>query len=343
MTDFTDILNRLSTGSDLSFEEATFALNKIISGDVSESRIAAFLFGMRMKGETIDELTAFVKVMREAAIHVDVNTQHAVDMCGTGGDHSNTFNISTGAMFVVAGAGVPVLKHGNRSISSNSGSADVLEALGVKALLPPEKIAVCYKQSDMAFMFAPYHHPAMKYVMPARKSLAMRTFFNILGPLMNPAGVKRQLIGAYNRETAETMIRILANLGTEFAYTVNAHDGLDEFSTTSQSDVFVLKNSVHSESILFDPETLGYKRSVMDDLQGGDSHANAVIISDILNGTGDRFHCDIVELNATFALHASGKFANLTEAGNAARESLTSGAAANALKRFVECSNDLSD
>jgi anthranilate phosphoribosyltransferase len=342
MSDFTDILNKLVTGNDLSSEEASSALKAIITGEIPEARIAAFLFGMRMKGETIEELTAFVKVMREASIHVDVNTEHAVDMCGTGGDHSNTFNISTGAMFVVAGAGIPVLKHGNRSISSNSGSADVLEALGVKALLPPDKIAACFDQSGMAFMFAPFHHPAMKHVMPARKSLAMRTFFNILGPLMNPAGVKRQLVGAYNRETAETMIKILANLGTEFAYTVNAHDGLDEFSTTSQSDVFVLKNSVHSESILFDPETLGYKRCEMDDLKGGDSQANAVIISNLLEGKGDRYHRDIVELNATFAIHASGKYATLTEAGNAARESIDSGAAANALKRFIDCSNDLS-
>ncbi|TVQ08862.1 MAG: anthranilate phosphoribosyltransferase [Balneolaceae bacterium] len=342
MTDFTDILHKLVTGNDLSSEEASFALKKIIAGEIPEARIAAFLFGMRMKGETIEELTAFVKVMREAAIHVDVNTEHAVDMCGTGGDHSNTFNISTGAMFVVAGAGIPVLKHGNRSISSNSGSADVLEALGINALLPPDKIAACFDQSGIAFMFAPFHHPAMKHVMPARKSLAMRTFFNILGPLMNPAGVKRQLIGAYNRETAETMIRILANLGTEFAYTVNAHDGLDEFSTTSQSDVFVLKNSVHSESILFDPETLGYKKCTLDDLKGGDSHANAAIISDLLNGKGDRYHRDIVELNATFAIHASGKYSTLAEAGNAAKESIDSGAAAIALKRFTDCSNDLS-
>jgi anthranilate phosphoribosyltransferase len=343
MTDFTDILHKLVIGNDLSSEEASSALKSIITGEIPEARIAAFLFGMRMKGETIEELTAFVKVMREAAIHVDVNTEHAVDMCGTGGDHSNTFNISTGAMFVVAGAGIPVLKHGNRSISSNSGSADVLEALGVKALLPPDKIAACFNQSGMAFMFAPYHHPAMKHVMPARKSLAMRTFFNILGPLMNPAGVKRQLIGAYNRETAETMIRILANLGTEFAYTVNAHDGLDEFSTTSQSDVFVLKNSVHSESILFDPETLGYKKCTLEDLKGGDSHANAAIISDLLNGKGDRYHRDIVELNATFAIHASGKYATLAEAGNAAKESIDSGAAAITLKRFTDCSNDLSE
>jgi anthranilate phosphoribosyltransferase len=341
-SDFTDILNKLVTGSDLTPDEATLALRSIISGDVPDARIAAFLFGMRMKGETIDELTAFVKVMRNAAVKVDVDIENAVDMCGTGGDHSNTFNISTGAMFVVAGAGVPVLKHGNRSISSNSGSADVLEALGVKALLPPDKVAACFEQSGMAFMFAPFHHPAMKYVMPARKALGMRTFFNILGPLLNPAGVKRQLIGAFSRETAETMVRILANLGTEFAYTVNAHDGLDEFSTTDQSDVFVLKNSVHSESILFDPTTLGYQRCTMDDLRGGDSQANAAIISDLLHSKGDRYHRDIVELNATFAIHASGRVASLAEASKAAKESIDSGAAADALKRFVDCTNDLS-
>lgn len=341
MTDFTDILSKLVEGHHLTFEEASAALKTIITGEVPESRIAAFLFGMRMKGETAEELTAFVKVMREAAVHVEVNTEHAVDMCGTGGDHSNTFNISTGAMFVVAGAGVPVLKHGNRSISSKSGSADVLEALGAVALLPPKQVAACFEQTGMAFMFAPFHHPAMKYVMPARKSLGMRTFFNILGPLLNPAGVKRQLIGAYSRDTAEMMIRILANLGTEYAYSVNAHDGLDEFSTTGQSDVFVLKNSVHSESILFDPSTLGYPKCSLGDLAGGDNLANAAIIREMYEGRGDRFHRDIVELNATFAIHASGKYVSLDDASHAARESLLSGAAADALKRFTECTNDL--
>jgi anthranilate phosphoribosyltransferase len=342
MNDFTSILNKLAESRDLTSEEASYSLGSIISGNVPEARIAAFLFGMRIKGETAEELTAFVKIMREAAVTVEVNTDMAVDMCGTGGDHSNTFNISTGAMFVVAGAGIPVLKHGNRSISSKSGSADVLEALGAVALLPPDQIPASFEQCGMAFMFAPYHHPAMKHVMPARKGLGMRTFFNILGPLLNPAGVKRQLIGAYSRETAEMMIRILANLGTEYAYSVNAHDGLDEFSTTGHSDVFVLKNSVHSGSILFDPLNLGYQKCTIDDLKGGDNVANALIIRDLLEGRGDRYHREIVELNATFALHASGKYITLEEAQAAAKESIESGAAATALNRFVECTNDLS-
>ena len=200
---FTDLLEKLSHRQDLSAEEATYAMSNILSGDVPDTRISAFLFGMRSKGETIDELTAFVRTMREVGVRLDVDVTHAVDTCGTGGDHSGTFNISTASMFVVAGAGVPVLKHGNRSISSRSGSYDVLEKLGAVPSLDPGKVKQCFNNTNMAFMFAPLFHPAMKHVMTARRELGMRTFFNILGPLLNPAGVKRQIIGAYNRDVAQ--------------------------------------------------------------------------------------------------------------------------------------------
>ena len=338
---FTDLLEKLSHRQDLSTEEASFAMAQILSGVVPDTRIAAFLFAMRTKGETIDELTAFVKTMREVGVRLDVDVTHAVDTCGTGGDHSGTFNISTASMFVVAGAGVPVLKHGNRSISSKSGSFDVLEKLGVIPALEPGKVQQCFNDTSMAFMFAPLFHPAMKHVMTARRELGMRTFFNILGPLLNPAGVKRQIIGAYNRDVAQSMSRILANLNIDYAITLHAHDGLDEVSTTSLTDTFELKHSVSSDVIRFDPAELGYTLADPLKLAGGDAKENADIIRAVLEGKATREQTDIVELNATFAVHVSGKAGNLAEAQTMARESLNSGAAAKALATFAQCTQDL--
>ncbi|MEX2639465.1 MAG: anthranilate phosphoribosyltransferase [Balneolales bacterium] len=338
---FTDILEKLSFGQNLTEEESGYALSEIVSGNVNQSRIAAFLFGMRSKGETVDELTAFVQVMRNAAVPVDAAHEYAVDLCGTGGDHSNTFNISTAAMFLVAGAGVPVLKHGNRSVSSNSGSADVLESLGAKPVLEKKAVEDCFRETKMAFMFAPYFHPAMKYVMPARKDLAMRTFFNLLGPLLNPAGVKRQVIGAYSREAAQTIISILAKLGTEFAYVLHAHDGLDEFSTTSATDVFELKNSVFTGPARFDSRTLGFSETDMKSLEGGNADENAGIIQAIFDNKATEAQAEIVMLNATFAIHASGIFEDLQESHLAARESLEAGKAKKALNDFIQSTNDL--
>ncbi len=338
---FTDILTKISDRQDLTSEEARFALSSIISGDVPDVQIAAFLFGMRSKGETVGELTAFVQTMREAAVKLDVDTAHAVDLCGTGGDHSGTFNISTAAMFVAAGAGVPVLKHGNRSISSRSGSYDVLELLGAVPALEADKAAKCFQETGVTFMFAPLFHPAMKYVMPARKGLGMRTFFNILGPLLNPARVRRQVIGAYNREVAETMIRILANLDTEYAITLNAHDGLDEVTTTGLTDTFELVNNVSSEVVRFDPSDLGYTLADASDLKGGDAQTNADIIRAIFEGKATNAQHDIVELNAAFAIHVSGKSDSLAAAVEASRESIRAGKALKVMNRFAECTRDL--
>lgn len=338
---FIEILEKISDRNDLTADEAAFALNCVISGELPESQIAAFLFGMRSKGETIQELTSFVKVMREAAVKVDVNLEHAVDMCGTGGDHSGTFNISTAAMFVAAGAGVPVLKHGNRSISSKSGSYDVLQELGVVPNLEANQVQKCFNETGMAFMFAPVHHPAMKFVMPARKSLGMRTFFNVLGPLLNPAGVKRQVIGAYNRDVASIMIRILTNLDTEYAFTLHAHDGLDEVSTTGLTDIFELKNSVSSDLVRFDPTELGYEQVTLSQLEGGDATHNAAIIRSIMEGKSTTMQRDIVELNATFSIYVSGKAGSLQESRDRAAESLDSGMALKSLEKFAQCTQDL--
>jgi anthranilate phosphoribosyltransferase len=332
---FTEILEKISRSNDLPDDEASFAMQQILTGDVSNEEVAAFLIGMRMKGETITELTAFVKKMKEAAVTVEVDTTHAVDLCGTGGDKSGTFNISTAAMFVVAGAGVPVLKHGNRSVSSKSGSYDVLESLGAVPDLQKAQVESLFNETGMAFMFAPNFHPAMKYVMPARRSLKMRTFFNMLGPLLNPANVKCQVVGAFSKEAASAMIQILGNLQTENAYTVSAHDGLDEVSLTSQSEIFELKTNVSGDSVVFDPVSLGYEKVQPESLKGGNADENAKIIRDIMQGKATDAQRNITELNAAFAIRASNVTDNLKTAKKMAVKSIDSGEALKKLDLFI--------
>ncbi len=341
MDDFTHILKAISEGTDLEHHQAEYALKEIISGKVNASRTAAFLFGMRCKGETVEELSALVKVMREASIPVEVDTTNAVDLCGTGGDNSGTFNISTAAMFVVAGADVPVLKHGNAGISSRSGSFDVLKSLGAEPEMNKDMAETCFRQTGMTFMFAPLFHPAMAKVMTARKDLGMRTFFNILGPLLNPADVKRQIIGAYNREIAGQIIRILTHFDTEFAYTVHAEDGLDELSTTSLTHVYQLMNGEVNETARFDPRILGMSVARPDELKGGDPEYNAGIIRAVLDDRGTNAQRDIVLLNATFGIHASGLFTDIQDAYYEAEESLESGSAKKAMERFAEATSDI--
>lgn len=340
---FTDILEKLVHRRDLTPVEAESALRTIISGDVENEQVAAFLTAMRTKGETTQELTSFVRVMREAAVRPEVDIDGAVDLCGTGGDNSGTFNISTASMFIVAGAGVPVLKHGNRSISSKCGSADVLEALGAKVMLDKKEVEQVFGEAGLVFMFAPNFHPAMKHVMPARRAMGIRTFFNILGPLLNPAGVRRQIIGAYSKDVARQIARILVNLDTEFAYTVNAHDGLDEVSLSAQSEIFELNKSMITDSVVFDPKSLGFEWADISDLKGGDAEYNAGIIRSILEGSATDAQRDITLLNATFGIHASGKADHLDDAKALAVESLESGNARKALDRFVEVTNDVTN
>ncbi|WP_234571982.1 anthranilate phosphoribosyltransferase [Rhodohalobacter sp. 614A] len=333
---FTEILEKISMHDHLTDHEASLAMKLILHGDISDEEIAAFLLGMRMKGETVVELTSFVQEMRSVAVPVEVDTKHAVDLCGTGGDKSGTFNISTTAMFIVAGAGVPVLKHGNRSVSSKSGSYDVLELLGAVPNLQKKQVEELFNKTGMAFMFAPNFHPAMKYVMPARRALKMRTFFNILGPLVNPANVKCQVIGAFNKETAKKMIQILGNLHTENAYTVNAHDGLDEVSTTSQSEIFELKTHLSGDSVTFDPISLGYEKTDHNSLLGGDAKQNAQILMNVLEGKSTKAQRDIAELNALFAIRASNITDDLEEAKEMAVRSIDSGEAGKKLDQFIK-------
>ncbi len=338
---FTEILNQLAMSRHLDAQDASDALGAIIRGEVSEPEIAAFLFGMRQKGETLEEMTAFTRVMRDAAVAVEVDTDGAVDVCGTGGDQSGTVNISTAVMFVAAGAGVPVLKHGNRSVSSHSGSVDVLEHLGANPLMHKEIAEKCFELTGMTFMFAPYFHPAMKHVVPVRKALRMRTFFNVMGPLLNPAGVKRQVIGAFNVETAEMIAGIMSNVGMDHVHAVHSDDGLDELTVSAESTLFRVFNGSGVVSERFNPKSLGFEISPIDDLKGGDAASNALAITEMFLGRSKPGLRDTVILNTAFAIVTSGKADDLRFAVSMARESLGSGAAASKLKEFVECTRDI--
>tara|TARA_R110000868_G_scaffold396971_2_gene669435 strand:+ start:15442 stop:16470 length:1029 start_codon:yes stop_codon:yes gene_type:complete len=336
-----EILEKLSFAQDLTSEEAEWSMNAIMGGEFNTEQVAGFLTAMRLKGETTTELTSFVKVMRKKALKVNVDVTGAVDLVGTGGDKSGTFNISTVSAIVTAGAGVPIIKHGNRSASSLCGSADVLAQLGAKIELGPSEVEKVFNEVGMAFMFAPMFHPAMKYVMPARRALGFRTFFNILGPLCNPAGVKRYVVGAFNSNVAEKMAHILANLDTEYGYTFNSHDGLDEVSTTADAEIFEIKDSLISDSISFTPESLEFQRVDMDSLRGGTPDINAKIFNNILDNKATEAQKEIALLNATFAIQASGKVETLMEAKELAVDSLASGKARKIFDHFVETTNSV--
>ncbi len=341
MTDFKPILEKLAQRQDLTSKEAQEVLQGIINGDMGVEKTTAFLLGMRSKGETIEELTAFVKVMRDAAVHPEVDVEGAVDLCGTGGDNLGTFNISTAAMFVVAGAGVPVLKHGNRSVSSKSGSADVLEALDIVATLHKEQIEQVFEEIQACFMIAPNFHPSMKHVMPARQILGIRSFFNTMGPLLNPAGVRRQVVGAFDNRTARQIAQILSNLDSERVYSVHSRDGLDEFSLTAPTFVHEIENNKYVGEEEFNAASLGFDPVSLQDLQGGDRFYNANIIRSVLEGKGEPAHRNIILLNATFGIHVSGKTDSLEEAKQMAEESIDSGAALKKVERMSEVTNDI--
>jgi anthranilate phosphoribosyltransferase len=323
--EFTFFIEKISKGDNLTSHEAEVAMNQILAGQVSGEETSAFLMGMRMKGESIDELTSFVKVMRDSSIPVEVDTTHAVDLCGTGGDKSGTFNISTAAMFVVAGAGVPVLKHGNKSVSSKSGSYDVLIELGGVPNLQKKQVELLFNETGMAFMFAPNFHPAMKHVMPARRALKIRTFFNMLGPMLNPAKVKYQLVGTFSRDAAFKMNQIFEQLDVERTLTVHSHDGLDEVSLSSRSDLFETNNGSDSNHYQFDPTSLGYDMVSMKSLLGGDANENAEIIRKIAENRSTKAQRDIVELNAAFAIYVSNRAPDFKQAKELASNSIDSG------------------
>ncbi|UCH09763.1 MAG: anthranilate phosphoribosyltransferase [Fidelibacterota bacterium] len=328
-----DILNRILGHQDLSLPEAREMMMRIMSGEFSDAQIAAFLVALRGKGETPSEIAGFAQAMRDKMIKVPI-TVDAIDMCGTGGDARGTFNISTAASFVVAGAGVPVAKHGNRSITSSSGSADVLAALGVDITMPPDKVAKAVEEVGLGFMFAPALHPAMKYVMPARKALSIRTVFNILGPLSNPAGAQRQLLGIFDGTLTETMAEVLRKLGSKQALLVHGEDGLDELTTTTSSKVSHLLETGVVKSSIINPRSLGLPHAQLADLQGGTPHENADMTLSILKGEAGPKR-DVVVLNAAAGLLVGEAVPDLKEGIVLAGESIDSGRALQVLKNLV--------
>ncbi|HIG51629.1 MAG TPA: anthranilate phosphoribosyltransferase [Candidatus Marinimicrobia bacterium] len=328
------IIEKLLGNQSLAQEESRDVMFKIMSGEYDDAQISGFLIALRAKGERSAEIAGFAQAMRDKMTKIE-SVDDAIDMCGTGGDASGTFNISTAASFVVAGAGVPVAKHGNRSMTSKSGSADVLTALGVDITLPPEKVSECIKTIGIGFMFAPSLHPAMKYAMGARKALGTRTVFNILGPLCNPAGVDRQLMGIFEGSLTDKVAKVLKKLGSKHAMVVHGYDGLDEISTTASTKISHLQENNTIESTAVSPADFGMVKASLEDLKGGEPDENAVIIKNILNNTDQGKKADIVILNAGAGIFVGGKSKTLKEGVEVARASIKSGAALEKLNQLA--------
>ncbi len=330
-------LARVIEKQDLTQGEMKEAFDLIMSGGATPSQIAGFIVALRMKGETVDEIAGGAASMRQHAVFVDPGGLPVVDTCGTGGDSCDTFNVSTTSALVVAGAGVPVAKHGNRAISSKCGSADLLAALGVKLDVPPEVEEEAIREAGIGFLFAPGLHPAMKYAMPPRKEMGVRTVFNMLGPLTNPAGAKCQIIGVFSPELTEPFANVLRLLGSKRAFIVHGHDGMDEMTTTTTTRVSELVDG-QVKTYEFDPLDLLGDYADPADLAGGDAEANAAITRRILEGRQGAPR-DIVCLNAGAAIVAGGKAANLKAGFVKAQESIDSGSALKALEMLVEVTN----
>ncbi|MDQ6712154.1 MAG: anthranilate phosphoribosyltransferase [Candidatus Dormibacteraeota bacterium] len=330
-----EAIERLLQGTALSREQARDVMDQVMAGEVTTGQLAGLLVALRARGETVEEMTGFVESMRAHATPLELPAG-AIDTCGTGGDRAGTFNISTAAALVAAGAGIPVAKHGNRAASSRCGSADVLEALGVDITLDANGVRRCIDVAGMGFCFAPTFHPAMRHAGPARKELGVRTVFNVLGPLANPGRVRRQALGVGAAPLAPLMIRVLKDLGHERALVFYGEDGLDELTTTGLSRVFQLSDGQVRDYEL-DPGELGFPRSSGEDLRGGTPPENANLLRHVLDGeTGPRR--DVVLLNAAAAVLAAGRAEEWPQAVTVAKESLDSGRARQVLDRLVQTS-----
>jgi anthranilate phosphoribosyltransferase len=334
--DLKALIGHAATGAVLTREQAATAFDLMMSGEATPSQMGGLLMALRVRGETIDEITGAVSAMRSKMLRVTA-PPNAIDVVGTGGDASGSYNISTCAAFIVAGAGVPVAKHGNRALSSRSGAADVLNALGVRIDVPPDHISRCIAQAGIGFMFAPAHHPAMRHVGPTRVELGTRTIFNLLGPLSNPAGVKRQMVGVFSKQWVEPLAHVLKNLGSERAFVVHGSDGLDEITIAGPTAIASL---VNGEVKIFDitPEEVGLKRAKADELRGGDAEHNANALLAVLKGQRGAYR-DVAQLNAAAALVVAGKAADLKGGLALAAKSIDSGAAEGALERLVVVSS----
>ncbi|MEN6429415.1 MAG: anthranilate phosphoribosyltransferase [Coriobacteriales bacterium] len=332
---------RVSDGGSLDEDEAERVMGIVMDGEATPSQISALIVGLRMKGETVDEIAGFARAMRDRATPVRPGRSGCIDTCGTGGDGLHTFNISTAAAFVVAGAGVPVAKHGNRAVSSGAGSADVLEALGVDITLPPADVARCIDECGVGFLFAQSLHASMRHAGPTRTEIGIRTVFNILGPLTNPAGAKRQLLGVYDTRLTRVLAEVSGRLGSERTLVVNGHPGMDEVSVsgpTTVADYDAETGEVRQYTIV--PEEVGIPRSALADIAGGNAAENAALVRSVLAGERSARR-DVVVLNAAVALVAAGVAHDLAEGVVQARESVDSGRAAEALDRLVALSSRL--
>ena len=336
MDDFKPFIAKVATGATLSREEARDAFDTILSGEVTNAQSAAFLMALRVRGETIDEIAGAVGAMRGKMLPVKAPPE-AIDIVGTGGDSSGSYNVSTLASIITAACGVPVAKHGNRAASSRSGAADVLTALGVKVGLDPAATEHCIREAGVGFMFAPTHHASMRHVAPVRTELGTRTIFNLLGPLSNPAGVKRQVTGVFSKVWVEPLAHVLKNLGCEACWICHGEGGMDEIVPSGSTTIAQLKDGTVT-TFEVTPEAAGLKRSRFDDLKGGDAVHNAEALRAVLKGTPSAF-ADAAVLTTAAALIVAGKAADLKSGVSAAQESIRSGSAARALSRLVEVSN----
>jgi anthranilate phosphoribosyltransferase len=335
----TEAIKKVIDCKHLTVAEAEAVLEQIMTGQCTQAQIASLLTGLRMKGETVDELTGFVKVMRRKAHAVrplafSKANEILIDTCGTGGDVSGSFNISTAAAFVVAGCGLRVAKHGNRSASSRCGSADVMEALGVKIALAPEQIASCIDEVGIGFLPAMLLHEAMKHVAPVRKELGVRTIFNMLGPMTNPAGANAQVIGVYAKDLTEMFAQTLKSLGSVRALVVHGSDGLDEITITGESRITELQNG-EVKTYNIQPEDFGFARATLEEIKGGDANRNAEIILSVLGGERNARR-NIVLLNAAAAIVVGNKVNDFQEGIRLAADSIDSGAALSKLQQLIE-------
>jgi len=331
------ILKMLVQGKNLKEEEAKKVMGEIMEGKATSAQIASFLTALKMKGETVAEITGFARTMLEKVDTFHIKRDILIDTCGTGGDNLNTFNISTAVAFVVAGAGLTVAKHGNRALSSKCGSADVLEALGIKLMLPKEKLKQALEKIGIAFLFAPCHHPAMKYALAPRQEMGMRTVFNILGPLINPLGANVRLMGVHSSSLTEPLARVLKNLGVRSAFVVRGEDGLDEISITARTKITELKEG-EIKTYYIQPKDFGIKRASLKEINGGDKEENAHILKEIFTGEKGPKR-DIVLINTAACLVAAKRARTLKEGVEVAEDSIDSGKAQEKLQELIGFTN----
>ncbi len=332
---------KLVQRQDLTFEESYFAMRQIMNGEADQAQIAGFLIGLRMKGETSHEIAGCAKAMIEKSLRVDFKDDNLIDTCGTGGDEVGTFNISTASAIVASAVGVKVAKHGNRAVSSKCGSADVLRELGVKIELTPEQAKICLEEVGLAFIFAPLYHTSMKYAAPVRQSLGVRTIFNILGPLTNPAGAKRQLLGVFAENLTEKIASVLKELGSKHALVVHGAGGIDEISISGHTKISELKNG-EIKTYEISPEDFGFKRWDINLILGGDAKTNAEIIKRLLEGEKGPQR-DVVLLNSGAAIYVSGLANSISEGIEMAKEAIDSGKAKKKLEELIELTNKLTN